>query len=273
MKDMIHVIIEDLISYNGKSALLFLYFVALVIVWRLEKQKRIRSIFVLLGIATFLVFINPVFAWVGTRVDLEIYYRMLWTLPIGLVVCYAMVLVFERVSRIWSKIIIFALCMAIIVANGKYVYKNTIHFKASNPYHIPNVVIHVADALELDNMQPTVIMPAELLPFIKEYSGELRMPYGRNMLESAWTFSEPLYDAMESEKYDIAQIAQYAKQWQCFYVVLSCAKEQIGDMKDYNYAYVDFIDGYYIYMDREIYQEYSRLGMISDAEQSRLSVL
>lgn len=266
MKEIVHIILEDLTSYNGKSFLFVLFLIGLVILGFLERKKSFRAVFLYLSIGLFLVFINPLYAWIGTKVDTEIYYRVLWTLPIGLVVCYASVKAFESVKKKWAKGIVLLLTLVLMLVNGDCVYKKTLHFKSTNPYHIPQVVIHIGDALEMERFQPTVVMPAELLPFIKEYSGDIRMPYGRNILESAWSFSHELFDAMEAEEYDIEKIAKYAKECQCFYVLLSCAKAQIGNMEDYDYTYIDFVDGYYIYMDNAIYKELVRMDLLAEDE-------
>ena len=266
MKEIVHIILEDLTSYNGKSFLFVLFFIGLVILGFLERKRSFRTVFLYLSIGLFLVFINPLYAWIGTKVDTEIYYRVLWTLPVGIVVCYAAVKAFESVKKKWAKGIVLLLTLILMLVNGDCVYEKTLHVKSTNPYHIPQVVIHIGDALEMERFQPTVVMPAELLPFIKEYSGDIRMPYGRNILESAWSFSHELFDAMEAEEYDIEKIAQYAKECQCLYVLLSCAKTQNGNMEDYDYTYIDFVDGYYIYMDNAIYKELVRMDLLAEDE-------
>ena len=94
-------------------------------------------------------------------------------------------------------------------------------------------------------------MPAELLPFFRQYSADTFTPYGRYILEKQWSFSSELYDAMEadSEIYDAKEIARCARNENCLYVVLSCMKQIEGSMESEDYFLLDFVQGYYIYVD------------------------
>lgn len=266
MNRIIEIIMEDIISYNGKSLLLLLFVIGLLLLLFLEKKGSFRTILVYLSIVMMLLFLNPLYAWLGTKVDEEIYYRVLWTLPVGLVVCYATVKAFERTAGKWAKAIVLLLSVSVIILNGDFVYRKTLHFKSTNPYHMPQVVLNIGDALSMEKYQPTVVMPAELLPFIKQYQGDLRMPYGRNILETSWSFSHDLFDVMEAGEYDIAQITKYARECQCFFVVLSSIKNQVGNMEDYDYTFIDFVDGYYIYMDNVIYRDLVKLDLLAENE-------
>lgn len=115
----------------------------------------------------------------------------------GILVCYSAVRLMTRFRALASKTLVFILAVLVIVMNGKLVYTNSFHIKSVNAYHIPQQVIDVADALRLDNYKPIAVLPAELLPFLRQYTADIFTPYGRNILEPAWTFHNDLYDAME----------------------------------------------------------------------------
>jgi hypothetical protein len=131
---------------------------------------------------------------------------------------------------------------------------------------LPQVVIDVADAVTFDKYKPTVVFPAELLPFIRQYSAEFYTPYGRNILESSWTFHNELYDAMEGdgESYDIKEVARCARNENCMFVVLSSIKEMNGSMEDEGYFLLNFVQGYYIYMDYNYYWVLKEQGRLDD---------
>lgn len=262
------MIIEDIILYNNKSFLVPLFLIALLFLWMTEKDRKLRVVLVYLVTAITVIFLCPLYAWIGMRIDKDIYYRVFWTLPIGLLVCYSVVKLMIRFQTVVAKGLVLVLAVIGIALNGKFVYdnQNTIHHRAVNQYHIPQSVIDVADALKLDNYKPIAVLPAELLPFFRQYSADVFTPYGRNILEPAWTFSNELYDAMEgsSDTYDAAEIARCARNEHCTYVVLSCMKQIEGSMEEQNYFLLGFVQGYYIYMDYNYYWVYKEQGLLDE---------
>ena len=262
------MIIEDIILYNNKSFLVPLFLIALLFLWMTEKDRKLRVVLVYLVTAITVIFLCPLYAWIGMRIDKDIYYRVFWTLPIGLLVCYSVVKLMIRFQTVVAKGLVLVLAVIGIALNGKFVYdnQNTIHHRAVNQYHIPQSVIDVADALKLDNYKPIAVLPAELLPFFRQYSADVFTPYGRNILEPAWTFSNELYDAMEgsSDTYNAAEIARCARNEHCTYVVLSCMKQIEGSMEEQNYFLLNFVQGYYIYMDYNYYWVYKEQGLLDE---------
>jgi hypothetical protein len=129
---------------------------------------------------------------------------------------------------------------------------------------MPQLVIDVADAIRLDNYKPVVVLPAELLPFVRQYTADFYTPYGRNIIEPSWSFQNDLYDAMEGDNnaYDIHEVARCAKNEMCAFVVLSSAKQMNGSMEEEGYFLVNFVQGYYIYMDYNYYWVFKEQGLL-----------
>jgi hypothetical protein len=243
-----------------------LFLIALVFLWAVEKDKNIKTVLVYLTVVLVVTFLCPLYAMVGMKIDDEIYYRVIWALPIGVLVCYSAVKLMIRFKNVLSKGLILLMTIVIICINGDLVYTNTLHFRSVNAYHMPQSVIDVADALTFENFKPAVVLPAELLPFIRQYSASFYTPYGRNILEPSWTFSNELYDAMEgdSETYDIKEVARCAKNESCAFVVLSSIKKMNGSMEDEGYFLLNFVQGYYIYMDYNYYWVYKEQGLLDE---------
>lgn len=245
---------ENLLLYNNGSILFLLFLMALFFLWFVERDRRVRTVLLYLSVALIVVFLCPVYAWIGQKIDEEIYYRVFWTLPIGVLFCYGSVRLLICFKRTVSRVLVAILLVLVICMNGKLVYKNTIYNKATNAYHIPQLVIDVADAVRLENYKPIAVFPAALLPFIRQYTGDIFTPYGRNITVERWGFDSALYDAMEAEVYDAEEIAIQARKEHCAFVVLSCAKEIKGSMEEQNYFLVEFAGGHYIYMDYNYYK-------------------
>lgn len=257
-------VIEDVVLYNNNSFLLPLFLIALLFLWRTEKDRKLRVVLLYLVAMIGAIFLCPVYAWVGMKIDADIYYRVLWSMPIGILVCYSVVKLMARFKALASKALVFILAVLVIVMNGKLVYTNSFHIKSVNAYHIPQQVIDVADALRLDNYKPIAVLPAELLPFFRQYTADVYTPYGRNILEPAWTFHDELYDAMEGDRnaYDVAEVARCARSHHCAFVVLSCAKQMNGSMEEQGYFLFRFVQGYFIYMDYNYYWVFKEQGLL-----------
>lgn len=251
MKVIFNKIIEDLILYNGKTLLIPIFVFAVIVLWATEHSKKKKLVLVYLVTAIFILFCCPLYAWIGMKIDEQIYYRILWSLPMGIVICYSCVKLMISFKSVYTKGFVFACALVVICINGKLVYTNTLHFKSVNEYHMPQVVIDVADALKLDNYNAIAVMPAELLPFFRQYSADTFTPYGRNILEKQWSFSNELYDVMESDSqtYNAKEVARCARNENCLYVVLSCMKQIEGSMEQEDFFLLDFVQGYYIYVD------------------------
>lgn len=260
----VKTVFEDIILYNNKSFLIPLFLIALLFLWVTERDRRLRVALVYLSTALGVIFVCPFYAWVGMKADDEIYYRVLWSLPIGVLVCYSAVKVMIKFRSIISRGLVFILTLLVICINGDLVYTKTLHFKSVNAYHMPQQVIDVAEALKLENYKPIAVLPAELLPFFRQYTADVFTPYGRNILEPAWRFSNELYDAMEGDNayYDAAEVSRCARDEHCVYVVLSCAKQIRGSMEEQNYFLLRFVQGYYIYMDYNYYDVLKEQGLL-----------
>ena len=253
MKTAFTTLIEDIILYNNNRFLILLFLAALIFLWITERDKRIKTVLVYFVTAITVVFCCPLYAWIGMKVDAEIYYRVFWSIPIGSLVCYSAVRAVSHFKKRISRVLVCILTVLVICMNGKFYFTNTLHFKAVNAYHMPQVVIDVADALKMEKYKPIAAIPAELLPFIRQYSADIFTPYGRNIVETQWNFSNALYDAMEAQEYDAGEIAQCAREEHCTYVVLSSIKPMEGSMEEQNYIYKGLVSGYYIYMDYNYY--------------------
>lgn len=267
MEEVIAFLKETLLLYNNNSCLFLIFLVAVAYLLIAEKDSKIRTVYVYLVVLLVLVFCCPIYVWIGRKIDEEIYYRVFWALPIGIVVCYSIVKIVASCKKKITKVVVCVLAVTIICLNGKMVYQNSIHVKSTNAYHIPQLVIDVADALCLEKYNPNVALPAELLPFIRQYSGKLLTPYGRNILEKKWGFTHALYDAMEAEEYHAEEIAKRAKESLCLYVVLSSIKQQNGDLEDYGFFYKEFVSGYYVYVNYEMFEVVLEQGGFTHEEE------
>lgn len=263
--------IKEIVTLYNNGTLYFAVFVImLIILLIIEKDKGKRLILGILPVILAAVYVCPLYSRIGMKIEGDIYYRVIWSLPICAICCYTAIRLMAKVKKKLAKGVCFAAAVFVIMAGGKLVYRNTLYFRSVNAYHMPQVVINVADALRLENYKANAAMPAELLPFFHQYSADTLTPYGRNILEPGWkifNFKSELYDAMESDpdRYDAKEVARCARNDMCAFVVLSSVKEIVGSMEEENYFLLGFVDGYYIYMDYNYYWVLKEQNLLNDA--------
>ena len=76
-------------EYMGTGLIVLWFLVSLLYLWLTEKRKYIRVMFLYVPLGLLLVFFNPLVAKsVSQMADGEIYYRILWLLPVTPVIAF-----------------------------------------------------------------------------------------------------------------------------------------------------------------------------------------
>lgn len=249
---MFGIFMESLVIfklYTGLKFLVVLFAVAWAYLLMTEKDKKIRLLLVYAPLLILLLFLCPISrkGFVALGLDGETYYRILWTIPMGLVTVYGACRLFGRHKRI--GLIVTA---ALIVLCGKYVYDSPYMTKAENLYHIPDTAIKICDLIapEGEEGHVMVVVPEELVYFIRQYNAKIKMPYGREMVASQWNYYHPVHEAMEeSEELVFEDLLETTRAENCQYIVVSPTRKVKDDPKELGLLSVATVDGYRVYKD------------------------
>ena len=241
-------------EYMGTGLILGWFLLSLFyLLWKEERTSH-RILFVYTPIALLAVFFNP---WISGLlkefVGDEITYRILWLIPVTPAIAYTAVRLYHELSgrkRIWFA----GICAVLIMVSGSCIYTNRHFRKAENCYHIPQTVVDICDAIEVEGREVMAAFPMEMVQYVRQYSPVICMPYGREQLVNSWGyhFSE-LSILLQQKQIDAERLAQLAKEQYCHYIVLSVEKEWIGSLLEYGYVLYDTVAGYDIYLDTGIY--------------------
>lgn len=236
-------------EYMGTGLIVILYLLCLVYLFLKEKRKHIRILFIYVPVVLLVLYFNPLFAGIVYGVaGSEIYYRILWLLPITVVTAYTCVDIYGRLKG--KKKGILALCMAgIIMLSGSYIYSNPFFARAENRYHMPNSVVHICDAIIVPGREVMAVFPRELVQYVRQYSALVCMPYGREVTVERWGYNDALAAAMDEEVLDMEKLAPLTKEAGCHYIILPMEKELLGNPSDYEWEWFWETDGYVIYRD------------------------
>lgn len=234
-------------EYMGTGLIIGWFLLSVIYLMVCEKRKPVRILFVYVPVILLLLFFNPLFAKLVYRfADNEIYYRILWLIPVTVVIAYAMIQLYGALKG-KIRIGFVALGCVLIMISGSFIYSNPFFKRAENQYHMPQAVVDICDAIQVEGREVMAVFPIDLVQYVRQYSPVVCMPYGRELLVDRWGNNDELFDTMEAPVIDAALLAELAKTDRCHYVILSEDKEISGSLTDFEYELFDHIDGYVIY--------------------------
>lgn len=240
-------------EFMGTGLIVGWYLLVLVYLWFAEKDRRMRVLFLYMPLAMLLLYFNPVFFHLicGVVGD-EIYYRILWLLPVTVSIAYGTASLYGRIGG-WKKYGFALLAAALVTVSGSCIYASPHFHRAENLYHMPQEVVDICDAIQVEGREVMAVFPREMLSYVRQYTPLVCMPYGREMLVSRWNMEDPLYDAMEAEVLDWDVILPLAKTYASHFVIVPEDKASTGDPEEYGFFLIDCIDGYAVYQDTSVY--------------------
>ena len=243
------VIFKNYMGFHENHYLTAIYLFALLYLWLTEKDKCRRAVFVYAPTLLLLLFFCPLFrkAFVRVLEDSETYYRLLWLLQMSLVSAYGMLRLMGRHRRIGLAVV----CL-MIVACGDYVYDSEHISKAENAYHLPQEAIDIVDLIEPEEGRVTALVPADLIYYVRQYSTDIELPYGREMLISRWDYHNAMYEAMEgAEVIDTPSFTELTRHgnFPCAYVVLKEDREISEPLTDYGFSVYGRVGEFVVYKD------------------------
>lgn len=244
------VIFKNYVGYHQNKFLFGLFLFFLLYLWLKEDDKRLRAIFVYAPTLILIAFFCPLFRKVFVRIfdDSETYYRLLWLIPMSMVSAYgALKLCAKR-----RKLMLVLMSIAII-ACGSFVYSSEHITKAENMYHLPQEAIEVAELIDPEEGRVMALVPADLIYYIRQYSSNISMPYGREMLIARWDYYNAMYEAMEGvEVIETSSFVELTRDYACNYVVLKKDRKIQEPLTDYGFILYAQTDNYVIYQDTEM---------------------
>ena len=234
-------------NYCGSGIFPVLFLAALVYLLIAEKNKKIRAVLVESSLVIAVLFFLPLFKAVMDKLDEGTYYRILWMLPMTVVIAYAGVKLFGKHHRIG-----FVVLAAVFILTGQCVYKSQYVSKAQNRYHIPDNVIAICNEImpAEDEERVWAVFPDELIHFVRQYTSEVQMPYGREMLVSSWEWNwdtHPIYRIMREDPIDLDALPVLMEEYEVHYLILNRNRPVTGDPAENSLTLVGQIEAYDIY--------------------------
>lgn len=241
-------------QYSGQGMIVALFLVALAYLWFVEKEKEKRHLLVHFPIFLLIFFFCPIVVLVMEKLgEEEVYWRMLWSIPMLTVIAYTAIILVRKTEGLMRYLAIAGVLLLIMVS-GKYLYNNPGFLKAENAEHIPEKVMELCDAVIVEGREVRAAFPSEFLMYVTQYTPLVHMPYGREMflkVDGAGNYWNDLHTLMEfEEEIDVQRLSDLLRLQGCHYVILRDDKVLSGDLEEYDWAEYYSTEGYVIYIDK-----------------------
>ena len=206
-----------------------------------------RVLFVYAPVCLLLIFLFPFTCRIYARLfEGETFYRLLWLLPQYASIAWALL----KLKPFYLSLGVGAL---LIILCGRYSYQGIYMDTAENPYHLPQAVIEVCDAILPENGDMVcAVFPDEMLHFVRQYSSRIIMPYGREAIVDSWGADNPFHRLMLEGSIEMGELSVTAKGFHCNYLITHEGQEFQEPPESYGYVREGVIKGYEIWRDTTI---------------------
>lgn len=249
---MWEIVINNFRDYIGNGIIFAVYLCALVYLFITEKRKERRIFFVYMPLAVLVIFFNPLFVrFFADSNDENIYFRLLWLLPVTVTLAY---LFTELFLRFKGKIryAVLAAEILLIALGGRLMYLDDKrldnHYElAENVYHVPQNVVDICDSMIVPGREIIAAFPKELFIYVRQYTPYVVMPYGwDDVKRSGIETTIPLRDYIENGG-DAEALAKEGHDAGCHYLVIPEESVIEGDLADFGFDEYEKIGEYVIY--------------------------
>ena len=239
------IIMETFKDYGGTGYYTILFVLSLIYLGFTEEDKRVKTILVYIPAIMLLLFFIPVFYILYNNLDAGTYYRILWLMPMTVVIAYAGC----KAIGHHVKVGVLLGCLVLIIS-GTYVYNSPHITKATNPYHLPQETVEICDMIKPAEGEERVwaLFPAEQVHFVRQYTTTIQMPFGRESLVTSWIGDpHPLYMLLQQETIPVDELSEMSIEYFCNYIILLKTMEVEGDLKEYGIELIGETENYLVY--------------------------
>lgn len=240
-------------NFQGTGLMFILFLTSVLYVAYSRKDSRIKDLFVKYPLYVLAVFFCPAwYVYIYYASDYEILYRILWLLPIGIILCYVLVdLVYRAPEK--HQPLCFVIAVLFIILSGKYIYSSEFFSPAENEYHVPDIVVELCEEIKVEGREIRVAVPDELISYVKQYSAVVCLPYGRDTIMGYNYDISDLRDILETDVIDTAALAVEMRGMDTPYLLVKNDRKFSESLSDYNFVYVTSYGEYDMYLDDEAY--------------------
>lgn len=243
-------ILEIFKAYNGSGYYCILFIISLIYLWFVEEDRRIRALLVYTPAVIQVLFFIPLFFVVYNVLDEGTYYRILWLLPMTVVIAYAGCKIIGMHTKAGLAILSF-----ILVLSGSYVYRNANITRAENAYHIPQECVEICEMIKPEAGKERVwaAFPVDMVHYVRQYTSDIQMPYGRDLLFGDWNVvPNMVYEEYKKTVMDAETLSDVATEYYCNYIILRKDQVMTGQLDEYDVIKIGETENYNVYRNNKV---------------------
>lgn len=234
-------------DYGGTGYYTILFVLSLIYLGFTEEDKRVRTILVYIPAIMMMLFFLPMFYMLYNQLDEGTYYRVLWLMPMTVVIAYAGC----RLISHHLKLGVLIACI-VLVLGGTCVYKSQYITKAQNAYHLPQETIDICEMIRPAEGEERVwaLFPVEQVHYVRQYTTTIQLPFGRESIEDSWGFiniKHPLYELLQMEEIPAKDLSEMSIEYYCNYIILLKSMKVDGDLAEYGIELIGETENYLVY--------------------------
>lgn len=251
MLEYVEIAIEKLLLYLGDSWQYGVFLAALLYLLFSKEDKKTKRLFVSYTLAFLAVFFCPVTAKIimDFCIGKSVYWRMLWLLPIPLIIAVAGTRFVMHFSKTWLRLLAGVLVIGCIVLSGSCVYApgSTPYVMAQNLNKIPQEVVSVCEQIRgfAGDEEVCVTSPYEFNIYIRQYDASIKQTFGRRLGNKVQKkLAEELYAG------NVEEIARLTRHLKGNYVIYPSSDEQHQRFLQEGYEQIGNYEVYRIYHEK-----------------------
>ena len=240
-------------EFQGSGLVLVIFLLGMLYIAYSSKNRLIKDAFVKYPLYVLIVFFCPVwYVYAYYSQDSEILYRIMWLLPLGVLICYVFTEIICRLSN-RARPAFLAACVLVIVISGEYTYANEYFSLSENVYHVPDAVVEICDEIKVEGREIRAAFPDELINYVRQYSPYICLPYGRETFMGLGALEDPLQAALNADIIDTEEAVYWLRYDNCPYLIVDSSKNFTESLSKYEFIYVTSVENYDIYLDNQAY--------------------
>lgn len=180
-KEAMSIIEKTFINYFFDQKLFILFIIAMLVIFAEEKTKDNKNYLVYYSGIILLLFFNPIFYIAFSKIITEnTYYRVLWLVPLGIVIAYFATIMISKIDKKVYKAIFAIFFIGIIIYSGKIVYSGKTFQKVDNPYKLSDEILQIVDVInENTEENKKAMISTDLVGYIRQVDASIKLAYGR----------------------------------------------------------------------------------------------
>lgn len=242
-------------SYIGSGWHMVLLVFAVVYILFQKQERTHRRLLAGYACLFTAVYFCPLISWFLTRFIGEfVYWRMLWVLPMPLILAYAMVKMWANRKYKWQRAVLLIIFAGSIVLTGENVYlaEGSPYEKAVNLEKVPESPAAICALINENREEGEHAMlaaPADMVGYIRQYDGSIEQVYGRR--GKVRPGGNYIIRQLSREKLQYRGLTNRLRELNCNFIALPEGESRIQRMKKYGFEKIGQVGSYVIYKDMQ----------------------